>query len=74
MDQNGPRVRVRKIVRCPATDSFKYISVWSMRPVEMKDTLAEVEEAERGDHADKTPSTVETPKTRRMFQASGAFL
>jgi len=28
MDQNGPRVRVRKIVRCPATDNFKYISVW----------------------------------------------
>ena len=26
MDQNGPRVRVRKIVRCPATDSFKSVS------------------------------------------------
>ena len=28
IDQNGPRVRVRKIVRWPATDSFRYISVW----------------------------------------------
>ena len=28
IDQKGPRVRVRKIVRCPATDSFRYISVW----------------------------------------------
>ena len=27
MDQNGPRVRVRKIVRCPATASFKNMKV-----------------------------------------------
>ena len=27
MDQNGPRVRVRKIVKCPATDNFKYMRV-----------------------------------------------
>jgi hypothetical protein len=28
MDQKGPRVRVRKIVRCPATDNYKYIRAW----------------------------------------------
>jgi hypothetical protein len=27
MDQNGPRVRVRKMVRWPATESFRYMRV-----------------------------------------------
>ena len=29
IDQNGPRVRVRKIVRWPAIESFRYIKVWT---------------------------------------------
>ncbi len=29
IDQNGPRVRVKKMVRCPATDSMRYIRVCS---------------------------------------------
>jgi len=29
--RHGPRVRVWKIVRCPATDSSRYIMVWSAR-------------------------------------------
>jgi hypothetical protein len=27
VDQNGPQVRVTKLVRWPATESFRYISV-----------------------------------------------
>ena len=51
MDQKGPRVRVRKIVRCPATDNFKYISVWS-GAIEVKYALAQIKQAKGSHHPD----------------------
>jgi len=73
MDQNGPRVRVRKIVRWPATDSFRYIQRLDVRTVEVKYALAQIETGKRGHHPDDA-STVEIPSTRRMFHASGLSL
>ena len=50
-DQNGPRVRVTKMVRWPATESLRYMSDWIVVAGQMEDLLAEVEQAERGDDA-----------------------
>jgi hypothetical protein len=49
IDQNGPRVRVRKIVRCPATDHIQTLMYLNVIEIEMKDALPKIKQAERGD-------------------------
>jgi hypothetical protein len=51
MDQNGPRVRVRKIVR-PGHRQHQIHQRLQLRAVEVEHAVAEVEQAERGDRAD----------------------
>ena len=73
MDQKGPRVRVRNMVRCPATDIFKYIMVWVCAWSRWK-TFSESQNRPKMATVPMTPRTVEMPSTSRMFHASGLLL
>ena len=64
MDQNGPRVRVWKIVRCPATDSIRYIIGWSAGG---QVTLLSGNPGQSGDRTEHAQDRGD-PHTTRMFR------
>jgi len=71
MDQKGPRVRVRNMVRCPATDIFKYI-MSGVRMVEMENVQRKPEQAKNGDRPYDAQNRGNA-EHQRMFHASACY-
>ena len=73
MDQNGPRVRVRKMVRCPGHRQQQIHQRLQLRMAQVKDAVTKVKEAKRGNRADQAQHRRD-PQHQAHIPGLGLFL